>query len=113
MTNAYASTGLSVRQAAWLLTMSEQQIRYRLRTGRLKYMVRPSLITIESVRALFPDEPLREVRERVLGRLLRGEVEAPATPTPYAKHSIHTLIAATLIASLPRPLPKWWGRRRT
>jgi len=107
--NTHRVIGLSVREAAWLLTMSEQQIRYRLRTGLLEYAVRPTLVSVESIRALFADGRLREVRECVLTRLLLGEVEAPQLATRYARHSSDSLIAGTLIASLPEA---WHGKLR-
>ena len=90
--------------------MSEQQVRYRLRAGRLEYAVQPHLIAVESVRALFPDDSLRELRECVLQRLLAREVQAPVPTTRYAKHSIHELIAATLVGPLLPRLPEWWRK---
>jgi len=95
-----------VRETAWLLLLSESQIRYRLRTGRLEYAVFPSLVTVESVRMLFPQDAFLDLRERVLARLLRCEVEPPPLRSRYARDSVHSLIAATLQTSVPLYVPR-------
>ncbi len=107
MSTSYTRVGLTAREAAWVLLLSEAQVRYRLRTGVLEYALRPRLITVESVRRLFPDDPLLPVRERVLERLLRGEVEPPPLRSRYVRDSYQTLIAATLQYYPARGWPSW------
>jgi hypothetical protein len=95
--------GLSVNEVAWLLTLSESQVRYQLRVGRLSYVVPPRLVSVESVRAFFPFDDLLEVREHVLARLVRGDLEAPRSASRYARHTIRTLIETAAQAHWPEP----------
>lgn len=97
------SIGLSVRETAWLLSLSESQVRYRLRIGRLSYAVKPKQVSVESVRAFFRDDPLAEVRERVLLAVLHGGAEPPRLRSRYERHTLAGLLAESACASWPVP----------
>jgi hypothetical protein len=106
--------GLSVREAAFLLSMSEPQVRRRLASGALANAGAPGRVTATSVRALF-EEPSREVQECVLQRLLDDEVEVPPPETRSARHSPYALIAFTVLASVTpqqREQMYSWGKAR-
>jgi hypothetical protein len=77
--------GVSVREAGWILSRSESQVRRFLQTGRLVYAVRPTRLCADSVRALFPDDGLRPIREAALTAVAEGVVRAPAPATRYAR----------------------------
>lgn len=79
------SLGLSVREAGWLLSRTEPQIRRLIQSGRLSYAVRPTRLSTESVRALFGEDFLRPIRETALTAILQGRVRVPAPPKRYAK----------------------------
>ena len=96
MNNHSTPLGLTVREAAWLLTLSEAQVRRRLASGALSWAVRPRLISVASVRASYPDDLTWGVRERALERLLAGEVAPPPVATRYARPDFHSLIMSTV-----------------
>jgi hypothetical protein len=77
--------GVSVREAGWLLSRTESQVRRLVRTGTLVYAVRPTRLCTESVRGLFNDDALRPIREAALAAVLEGRVRVPALTTRYAK----------------------------
>jgi len=93
--------GLKVREVALVLGLSESQVRYRLRTGRLAWAVRLCLLDVASVRGLFPEAATRGLRERVLSRLLAGEIEAPRLGSRYQRYSFDLLCASALQWTLP------------
>lgn len=93
--------GLRVREVALVLGLSESQVRYRLRTGRLVWAVRPCRVDVASVRGLFPEDATRGLRERVLRRLLAGEIEAPRLGSRYQRYSFDLLCASALQWTLP------------
>lgn len=100
--------GLTVLEAAWLLSTTESQILQLIALGTLEAANEIGLISIRSVQNAFPVDPVRPLRERALERLLAGEVTAYELADPSGEHSVHEVIQATLIASL-RPI----HRRRT
>lgn len=77
--------GVTIREAGWLLTRSESQVRRLVQTGKLVYAVRPTRLTVESVCGLFPDDASRPIREAALTAILDGRVRAPAPITRYAR----------------------------
>jgi hypothetical protein len=97
---ARSRVGVSVREAAFVLGLSEAQVRHRLRTGRLDWAVRRSCVDAEVVRASFPHDATRELRELVLNRLLAGQLEAPRVGSRYERYSLDQLCAASLRPAL-------------
>jgi hypothetical protein len=87
---------VSVREAAFVLGLSEPQVRYRLRTRRLGWAVRRSRVDAESVRRAFPADATRDLRERVLSLLLAGRLEAPRLGSRYERFSFDQLCAAAV-----------------
>lgn len=77
--------GLSIRETGWLLSRSESQVRRLVKAGRLSYAVEPTRLAAESVRALFPDDRLRPVREAALTAVLNDRLRVPAPATRYAR----------------------------
>jgi hypothetical protein len=77
--------GVTIREAGWLLTRSESQVRRLVRTGELSYAVRPTRLTVESVGSRFPDDALRPLREAALTAVLEGRVRVPPPITRYAR----------------------------
>ena len=76
--------GLSVRETGWLLSRTEPQVRRLIQNGRLRYAVRPTRLSTESVRALFAEDSLRPIRETALTAILDGRLRVPAPPKRYA-----------------------------
>lgn len=96
--------GVSTREAGWLLSRSESQVRRLLKTGELAYAVRPTRLTVESVSTRFPDDALRPVREAALAAILQGRMRAPAPTTRYARPAPITELARLLAeANAARP----------
>jgi excisionase family DNA binding protein len=77
--------GLTIREAAWLLSRTESQVRRLIHAGRLRYTVRPTRLCGGSVRALFADDALRPIREAALTAILEGRVHVPAPSIRYAR----------------------------
>jgi hypothetical protein len=94
------SIGLSAGEAAWLLSLSESQVPYQLRVGRLSCAVKPRLVSAECVREFFAGDPFADLREVVLQRVLLGEAQPPRLGVRYVRHSIGSLLAAAA--------PAWW-----
>jgi hypothetical protein len=76
---------VTIREAGWLLTRSEPQVRRLMQADKLVYAVRPTRLTVESVANLFPDDALRPIRKAALAAILQGRVRAPAPSTRYAR----------------------------
>jgi hypothetical protein len=91
--------GVSVCEAAFLLSLSESQVRYRLRTGRLGWAVKPSRVEVESLRHAFPNDATRQLRERVLGRLLVGAIAPPRLGSRYGRYSFDQLYACAITSA--------------
>ncbi|HEY8776901.1 MAG TPA: hypothetical protein VIM33_10555 [Gaiellaceae bacterium] len=62
--------GLSVREAGWLLSKSEPQVRRLLAKGQLEYAVQLTLVDPDSIRRLFARDSSLNLRALALGRLL-------------------------------------------
>jgi hypothetical protein len=77
--------GVSTRDAGWLISRSEPQVRRLVQVGKLVYAVQPTRLCAESVRRLFPDDALRPIREAALAAVLEGRIRVPATTPRYAK----------------------------
>ncbi len=77
--------GVSTREAGWLISRSEPQVRRLVQTGQLVYGVQPTRLCAESVRRLFPDDALRPIREAALAAVLQGRIRVPATTPRYAQ----------------------------
>ena len=75
--------GVSIREAGWLLSRGEAQVRRAVASGKLRYAVRPTQLSAESVRAAFPDDHLRPLREAALSAVLQGRVGVPPPPSRY------------------------------
>src|SRR5262245_36892778 len=103
--STFAALGLSVRETAWLLSLSESQVRYQLRVGLLSYAVKPTLVSVESVRAFYSKDPFAELRDIVLHRVLIGESQPPRLATRHGRHSIHSLVAEASPAYWPGTQP--------
>jgi hypothetical protein len=96
--------GVTIREAGWLLTRSEPQVRRLVRVGKLVFAVRPTRLTVESVSALFPDDALRPIRDAALASILQGRMRAPAPATRYARPVPITELARLLAeANTARP----------
>lgn len=76
--------GVSTREAGWLLGMSEPQVRRLLRRGRLRLSA-PGRVDPQSVRDLFVDDALLELRTAALAYVLAGRVAVPVPLTRYAR----------------------------
>jgi hypothetical protein len=76
--------GVTVREAGWLLTRNEAQVRRLVNKGKLAYAVRPTRLTVESVASLFPDDALRPIREAALAAVLEGRCRVPTPIRRYA-----------------------------
>jgi hypothetical protein len=77
--------GLSVREAAWLLALSESQIRRRIARGELDWAVAPGRLNATRVRALFPDDEFHPLRNATIDLLLAGRLRIPPPASRYAK----------------------------
>jgi hypothetical protein len=77
--------GVTVREAGWLLGLSEPQVRRRLAEQKLSYVVSPNRIDVESIRAAFPRDEFLPVREAALEAVLKHRVTAPKPNTRYAQ----------------------------
>ena len=78
--------GVTVREAGWLLTRNEAQVRRLVQKGKLAYAVHPTRLTVESVASLFPDDDaLRPIREAALAAVLEGRCRVPTPIRRYAK----------------------------
>jgi hypothetical protein len=77
--------GVSVREAAWLLSNTETRVRRLAKRGTLDYAVAWSRITPASIRAAFPTDEFRPLREAALDAILTGRVSVPAAPSPDAR----------------------------
>lgn len=77
--------GLSIREAGWLLSRSESQIRRLIQAGTLAYAVQPTRLCAKGVRALFPNDHLYPVRDAALAAVLEGRVRVPVPGTRYAR----------------------------
>jgi NAD(P)-dependent dehydrogenase (short-subunit alcohol dehydrogenase family) len=99
------AVGVTIREAGWLLTRSESQVRRLVQTGTLVYAVRPTRLTVESVSALFSDDALRPIREAALATILEGRLRAPAPIARYARPVPITELARLLAEANPaRPV---------
>ena len=76
--------GVSVREAAWLLSKTETRVRRLAKSGTLRYAIPPTRISSESLRALFPPDELLPLREAALVAVVSGRARVPASPSPDA-----------------------------
>ena len=88
--------GVSVREAAWLLTLTETRVRRLAKRGTLRYAIPPTRISVESLRALSPQDELLPLREAALVAVLSGRARVPAAPSPDARPAPITTFAAYL-----------------
>lgn len=105
MTDHPIRIGLTVLEAAWLLSISELRVLHLIAADILEGADGIGLISIQSVRDIFPVDRLKPVRERALERLLAGEVRAYELPDPSGTHSPNEVIAATLQGALGARFP--------
>ena len=93
--------GVSVREAAWLLSETETRVRRLAKSGTLRYAIPPTRISVESLRALFPqDEPL-PLREAALVAVVSGRARVPASPSPDVQPAPITELARYLTSATP------------
>jgi hypothetical protein len=98
--------GVTIREAGWLLTQSESQVRHLVQTGELVYAVRPTRLTVESVGSRFPDDALRPLREAALRAVLEGRVRVPPPIKRYGRPVPITELPRLLReANTPQPRP--------
>jgi hypothetical protein len=98
--------GVSVREAGWLLSRSESQVRRLVQAGTLVYAVCPTRLCTESVSGLFSNDALRPIREAALTAVLEGRARVPAPATRYAKPVPITELPRLLQeATSPQPRP--------
>lgn len=98
--------GVTIREAGWLLTRSESQVRRLVHAGKLVYAVRPTRLCVESLRSFFPDDALRPIREAALAAVLEGRVRVLTPTTRYAKPVPITELPRLLQeAYAPQPRP--------
>jgi hypothetical protein len=97
--------GVTIREAGWLLSRTESQVRRLVQTGKLVYAVRPTRLSVESVSNRFPDDALRPIREAALAAILQGRVRVPAPIARYARPVPITELARLLAeANTARPI---------
>jgi hypothetical protein len=77
--------GVTIREAGWLLSRSESQVRRLVQKGELVYAVHPKRLTVESVSGRFPDDALRPIRQAALAAIVQDRMRAPAPITRYAR----------------------------
>ena len=99
---AASHLGVTVRETAWLLGKSEPQVRRLIRVGSLKHVVTPSRIDPATVRAFFPDDAMRPLREAALLAVLDDRVQVPTPETRYAIPVPITELPILLSAALRR-----------
>lgn len=101
--------GITIREAGWLLSRTESQVRRLIHAGRLDFAVFPTRLSAQSVRAMFADDCLRPVREAALSAVLDGRVRVPAPSTRYAPPLPVTQLPR-LLAAHPTPRSTLPGR---
>lgn len=94
-----------------LITGSVMHVRWLLDVHTLRYLIRPDRLDVESVRALFPDDPMRDPREHSLRRLLADEIQAPVPDSSTMRYSPHHVLASLIQATLPPCDPKRMAAR--
>ena len=77
--------GVSVREAGWLLSLSESQVRRLVGANRISYAVEPTRLSAHAVSACFPNDHLRPTREAALKAILERRIHVPAPVSRYAK----------------------------
>lgn len=93
--------GLSLPEAAMLITGSVMHVRWLLDVHTLRYLIRPDRIEVESVRTLLRDDRTKEPRERCLERLLADEIQAPTLVNPDTPYSLNHVLASLVQATWP------------
>ena len=97
--------GVRVREAAWLLSCTETQVRRLAKRGTLDYAIAWTRITAESIRSALPHDEFRPLRKAALDALLLGRVRVPAAPSPDARPAPITTFAAYLTTTDTREQP--------
>jgi hypothetical protein len=76
--------GLTTRETAWVLGLSESQVRRLLAAGSLQYAVSRRLVDPASAVQLMPADVLLALRMAAMDALLDRRIKTPAPATRYA-----------------------------
>ena len=88
--------GLRVREAAWVLGLSEPQVRRMLRSGLLVWIVDRRRVDPASVHTSIPRDSTYNLRVLAMEHLLAGRIDAPSPEARYARARPITLLPLLL-----------------